>query len=325
MTSINHVLETSIPITDALLFIRDKDVHINNYLNTEYVGKCAPCGYITQINKILRISKCIYNNLTNDANANINVQFEVSCINFGSGDILTNILISKNLNGLLMGHYNKIANVCISSKITIKGKQYQLVFNENTIVCASVEKSFLTPKSRATIHGKILVPDTSFETYYIAKDLLENDWVEIERLLEMIEIEYSKREKTKNMLALEHFYYSIKSEANAFEIDGWYGPEFKTSKYKNLLAYLKDKKSVIGTWCRPLNIVRSSPFVDHSPETMPFITPAKVAITKMLLQIYTWARVMNEQHLVFDQKLFESNKQLWTLFAEIKSLNTGAY
>lgn len=319
MTSINHVLETSIPITDALLFIRDKDVHINNYLNTEYVGKCAPCGYITQINKILRVSKCVYNNLTNDANAAVNVQFEVSCINFGNGDILTNVLISKNLNGLLMGHYNKIANVCISSKITIKGRQYQLVFNENTIVCITVDKCNLTPKSRATIVGKILIPDTSFETYYIAKDLSESDWVEINRLIEMIEIEYGIREKTKNMLALEHFYYSIKSETDAAEIDGWYGPNFNTKKYLNIISHLKAKKSVVGTWCRPLDIVRSSPFVDYSSETMPFSTPAKVAIVKMLLQINTWARIMNEQHLVFDQKLFESNKQLWTLFSEIKS------
>lgn len=319
MTTVNHVLTTSIFITDAIVFMRDKEITIMDQLKKEYENKCCKYGYVTNINKIIKISACVYDNSTNDANANVNVQFEVSCITFAQGDILTNVIITKNITQLILGRYNDIANVNISSKVLTKGRQHQIMFNENTTVCVAVDFCSYSPKQKATISGKLLVPDTTFETYYIEHDLSESDRREVVKLIELVEYEYSKRAKDKNMLALEHFYYSLKSNTEGVETDGWYGPKFDFSKYINFIDHLKSGKSLIGTWCRPLEIVRSSPFVDFSPEKQTFTTPVKIAIAKILLQMSTWARIMNEQHRVFDHKIFENNKQLWTLFAEIKS------
>lgn len=304
-----RTFQTSIIVSDPISFTSDK-ANIYDTIYAKFMNVCYQGIYITNILSINEVSPCFVENILIPGEGKINVSFTISGLKYARGDVLSGVIVQKMEGGILCGKFGTHANVNI---IPYNQAHKQIILKEDNIICIIVDDVLFNPFSTITVSGRLLAPENTFETYYVNGELRKDDFVQINKLIGAIEIELETRVMNDILKFLEITYHSYKINKDSIEkYDSYEGPKFDSKKYINIIEALKKPDfSAIGTWSRPLDIPRTSPYVCKSNEELSLITPPNVAIISLLMHIFTWLKTINEQSRIFTDDLINTNLHVW--------------
>ena len=281
-------------IIDPISFAANKNDFILKRLNTEYVNLCYQ-GYLILEIKNFKASDIYIATTNNNAYGYVNVKFIANVLKYAANDILVGVVAFAD-NSFVGGKYKDYMNIVIKQSI-YNGTIIDFTPDKNNIdkniVSIKAESVIHGAKSKVSVCGFLLLPDQIEEIYCINDEI--SDMKPIMKLINDIEFEFEQRTKLDK---IQLFYpYKFSSQPTFTKIDNWVGFEFKINHLKNLIEEIKDPNfSAIGTWSRPLIIHRSSPFVYHKDTLTEdiVITPANIALTSLLINIYTWLKCIRE-------------------------------
>lgn len=178
MTIITKIYYDNIEIDDPISFYTsDVSLSLLNIVKQKYQGRCYMSSYIKNINRIIRMSRCVVNqrgvnnNISNPVSGIISVEFEAECIIYVKGEIIPccNVVQTDKYNYLYCStEYAGIYVQPDAKNASISKDQLISVIVESTVYDVLQEKmsvnAVLFIPTVSCISYELLPPTNTLET-----------------------------------------------------------------------------------------------------------------------------------------------------------------
>ena len=316
---VDRKFEKTLKISNVVNFCINKYDNVMTELNREYVSKCFNGVYILNIKKILDISKCNIIKTTFEANIHVMFIAEVAYVNRWDILIGAEVIDKKDL---------------IRSAFKDKNKRLHITFkptniNSNSIMLGQmvpvrvVETSHAPMKNIVSIAGVVLTCDREAPIYKVKGEVNLTALNTLlgfikEELIKRNELMLTKKNNIKFFESLLYSYANMGSKENVTNIEGIDYLNFGN----NGISIFDIKGDISGFWYRPLNICRSSPFIEKIEDSDVY---HMVSATKMMLdfagQIYQFIMAVNKLTEIYNDELIISHENVWDIMKKKQIAN----
>ena len=319
---VTKLIEIGLNIQDPIGIYTDLDNNVMNLLVDRYKNKCIRGCYITDINKIVKMSECVINQ---DGNANfgtMNVIFEATAVMYNVGEIIVGCTVrSKDKNGLVVLSTD-YADIILSADKRLESisKDQQIMVRVDGVrytlgapkVAIKASSAFI---SKIPIIYKITIPISTLTIDNVSDLISKIATVEDE----IVEI------KATNATAWEFFdqlLYAYKDKqadpAGATKVD--------LLDFINTNAEVTTTQTLYVSRDARINLTTPSIYVYDTKETLPSnhhlvsILPTENVLVELLDNYYSFVRLVLDNINVYNtQKLLDSHKNLWVIYKDAKT------
>lgn len=306
-------LQTTIQdIVDVNVFCSNEEAYVMSELSSKFLNACYQGIFITDIEKITKISNCNISSLQNAGKCYVFVEFVVKGEVFFKGDIIVGVKLTKDQFGIFRGvHKNMIHISILKNRVDIA---------DNSLVNVQLNTIEYNPMHKINATATVMICKIEPTLFNISGRLEQKEILVLEKLREKIKEQLDKRQALiakdeKLVTAFDTYYYSFKKEPELFTSPEWVG---RTVPYKSIfdIDFQKIKPGVVA---RSLDISPTCPHVkiDSSSDILVKVNTFE-AFMQILAEIYNNLIAFNQMAEVFTLDTIKQNKIVFKSITEAR-------
>lgn len=307
-------LQTTIQdIVDVNVFCSNEEAYVMAELSSRFMNVCYQGIFITNIEKITKISNCNVSSLQNAGKCYVFVEFVIKGEVFFKGDIIVGIKLTKDQFGIFRGmHKNMICISMLKNRVDIA---------DGAIVNVQLNTIEYNPMHKINATATVMICKTEATLFNIGGRLEQKEIIILEKIRDKIreQLEIRKAAIVKDeklVAAFDTYYYSFKKEPESFTSEEWSG---KSVPHKSIfdIDFQKIKPGVIS---RSLDISPTCPHVklDSSSEILVKVNTFE-AFMQIFAEIYNNLIAFNQMAEVFTLDIIRQNKVVFKSITEARA------